>query len=450
MSLPKYESYKDSGVEWLGEVPSHWSTAGLRWLAVRYSGGTPDKGNPSYWSDGDIPWLNSGSVNQPLISKPSAYITEEAFSNSSAKWIPEGALLMALAGQGKTKATVAQLGFRSTCNQSMAAIVPGNKITARFLYWWLTSNYENIRNLSGGDLRDGLNLELLGSIPCPITEIREQTAIVAFLDRETAKIDALVEEQKRLIELLKEKRQAVISHAVTKGLDPNAMMKESGVEWLGEVPAHWNVRSFLSAFDVVYRYPTYFDIQYEDAGIIEIRGEAIGSNGEIITLNDQRYISKETSDRFPMTQMEEGDLVMSVRGTLGKVAKITKSYIGSNITANLLRLSPNRILFDSDFVRYTVNSLEFTEQLSMFSSQTTIRTVTIPQLNQIRIACPPLEEQAAIAEKLGRRIAKLDALSVEAQTLVQFLRQRRSALISSAVTGKIDVRGMSTIEVEAV
>ena len=126
----------------------------------------------------------------------------------------------------------------------MGAIVPHEGINSRYLYWWLSSNYQNIRNMAGGDLRDGLNLELLGNIGCPMPREEEKTAIAAFLDHETAKIDALIEKQQRLIELLKEKRQAVISHAVTKGLNPNAPMKDSGVEWLGEVPAHWAVAKF--------------------------------------------------------------------------------------------------------------------------------------------------------------------------------------------------------------
>ena len=156
MSLPRYSEYKPSGVEWLGEVPGHWDSTGLRWLSTRYSGGTPDKTNLDYWADGTIPWLNSGEVNQSLVTEPSTYITEDAFQNSSAKWIPQGALVMALAGQGKTKGMVAQLGIPATCNQSMAAIIPTQEQDARFLFWWLTSNYQNIRNMAGGGFWGGV------------------------------------------------------------------------------------------------------------------------------------------------------------------------------------------------------------------------------------------------------------------------------------------------------
>ena len=210
---------KPSGVEWLGDTPEHWNKASLKWISIRYSGGTPDKTIQEYWEDGSIPWLNSGSVNDSYITRPSEYITEEAYKNSSAKWIPKGALVIALAGQGKTKGMVAQLGFRTTCNQSMAAIIPDNRVNARMLYWWITKNYSNLRNLAGGDARDGLNLEMIGSIPIPIPPLSEQQAIADFLDRETGKIDSLVSKVETAIEKLKEYRTSLISSAVTGKID---------------------------------------------------------------------------------------------------------------------------------------------------------------------------------------------------------------------------------------
>ena len=251
MSFPRYVKYSASGTDWAPNLPAHWDVSSLKWLCRRYAGGTPDKNRPEFWNEGTIPWLNSGAVNLGRIYEPSAFITQEAFDSSSAKWIPAGSLVMALAGQGKTKGTVAQLMFESTCNQSMAALVPSQRVEARYLYWWLDSNYQNIRNMAGGDLRDGLNLELLGAIPCPLPTNAEQTYISNFLDRETAKIDALIAEQEKLIALLAEKRQATISHAVTKGLNPNAPMKDSGVAWLGEVPEHWSVKKLRHVATIV-------------------------------------------------------------------------------------------------------------------------------------------------------------------------------------------------------
>ena len=236
---------------WLDQLPQHWNSASLRWLSRRYAGGTPDKANGAYWEDGEIPWINSGAVNDGYITQPSELITREGFTNSSAKWIPKGALVMALAGQGKTKGMVAQLGIETTCNQSMAAIIPDHRFARRYLYWWLTANYQNLRNMAGGEARDGLNLDLLGSIPCPLPPLQEQEEIVEFLDERTAQIDTLVAKKRELIDKLKEKRSALIARTVTSGLaryaataaalGPYPEMRYSGIEWIGEVPKHWSV-----------------------------------------------------------------------------------------------------------------------------------------------------------------------------------------------------------------
>jgi len=218
---------KDSGVEWLGNVPEHWDTVSLRWISKRYSGGTPDKSNDDYWYEGTIPWLNSGAVNQQVITEPSTYITEEAFKNSSAKWIPENSVLIALAGQGKTKGMAAYTTFLTTCNQSMAAII-FEKYNSKFMFWWLTSQYKNIRGLASDDGRDGLNLEMLGSIPCPISDEKEQKQIADYLDQETKKIDDMIKTVKQAITTLQEYRTALITAAVTGKIDVRTLTPHEG------------------------------------------------------------------------------------------------------------------------------------------------------------------------------------------------------------------------------
>jgi type I restriction enzyme, S subunit len=418
MSFPRYPSYKDSGIEWLGEVPEHWQTARLRWISKRYSGGTPDKLNLDYWADGTIPWLNSGAVNEPIITEPSAYITEEALLKSSAKWIPKGALVMALAGQGKTKGMVAQLTIKTTCNQSMAAIIATEEIEARFLYWWLVTNYQNIRNMAGGDLRDGLNLELLGNIPCPLLPYEEQQTIAAFLDRETAKIDALIAEQQRLIGLLKEKRQSVISHAVTKGLNPNALMKDSGIEWLGEVPNHWQTMQFkrLAAIQ-----------NGRDYKHIETNGTdgypVIGSGGEFARATEYLF----TGESVLLGRKGTIDKPLYINGSFWVVDTMFYTVVNTNAVPKYLYFCVLTIRFD------------------LYSTSTAVPSMTQNDLGSIYFAIPDIEEQQTIAAFLDRETSKLDTLTTEAKTAITLLQERRTALISAAVTGKIDVRGLVSL-----
>ena len=209
---------KPSGINWLGNIPEGWKHVSLRWISKIYSGGTPDKSNLSYWSEGTIPWLNSGAVNQFNITTPSNYITEEALKKSSAKWVAAGSILMALAGQGKTKGMVGITEIKTTCNQSMAAIEL-NKGFNKFILYYLHSKYKDIRGLSSSDGRDGLNLEMLGDIKCPFPSVEEQKQIVQSIETKTAKIDALKTKIITQLELLKERKTSLITAAVTGKID---------------------------------------------------------------------------------------------------------------------------------------------------------------------------------------------------------------------------------------
>jgi type I restriction enzyme S subunit len=443
MSFPRYPNYKDSGVEWLGEVPAHWKTANLRWLSKRYSGGTPDKLNLEYWTEGTIPWLNSGAVNEPIITEPSAFITEEAFQNSSAKWIPKDALVMALAGQGKTKGMVAQLGFQTTCNQSMAAIIPTKEVEARFLYWWLTINYQNIRNMAGGDLRDGLNLELLGNIPCPLLPIPEQQTIAAFLDRETAKIDALIAEQQRLIGLLKEKRQAVISHAVTKGLNPDAPMKDSGIEWLGEVPAHWDIKRLKFIADV-------------QSGVAKGKDNSGQETIEVPYLRvanvQDGFLDLETitTIEIPASSLERyllrvGDVLMNEGGDYDKLGRghIWNGEIELCIHQNHVFAIRPRGLSSEWLNEITGSDYAHFYFMTRSKQSTNLASISSTNIMELPVVIPPITEQQQILMSLSDQRNKFDTLTAEAQRAIQLLKERRAALISAAVTGKIDVHGLA-------
>ena len=438
MSFPSYPKYKPSNVEWLGDVPEHWSAGRLRHFARRYSGGTPDKTNLAYWQDGVIPWLNSGAVNDRRISEPSTFITAEAFANSSAKWVPAGALVMALAGQGKTKGMVAQLAIPSTCNQSMAAIVPNPKLDARFLFWWLDSNYQSIRNLAGGDLRDGLNLELVGGIPLPVVPLPEQTAIAEFLDRETGRIDELVAEQRRLMELLKEKRQIVISHAVTKGLNPQAPMRPSGTEWLGKVPEHWKLRR-LKEVGVLKGGagfpPDMQDVADEELPFYKVGDLKASMDGRLMAA-PEHTISREIALKLRAAIIPIGSILYAKIGAALSLNRRRVTFCNCCIDNNMTAYTPQKKFIRTDWAFYWLSILNF----DIYKNPGAVPSLSEGDQGALPILVPPLEEQIQIADFLADETAKIDELVVEAQSAIDLLQERRSALISAAVTGHIDVR----------
>ena len=448
MKYVAYGAYKPSPVQWIDRIPQHWDAATLRWLSSRYAGGTPDKGNDAYWEEGTIPWLNSGAVNDGYITEPSELITADGFANSSAKWIPKGALVMALAGQGKTKGMVAQLGIATTCNQSMAAIIPAKRIDARYLYWWLTANYQNIRNLAGGEARDGLNLDLLGSIPCPLPPLEEQHAIARFLDAKTEQIDALAAQKRRLIEKLKEERRALIARTVTRGLPPEAAeaiglesapeMKPLSSSWADESPAHWETWKISHGFRTTgsgTTPPSENEEWYEG----DVAWVTTGELRENIVTDTSKRVSRAAIKEFSALKLfPAGSLVIAMYGaTIGRLG-----ILGIPATTNqACCVLAHETAFNRDFVFYWLQA--FRDQIVMLATGGGQPNISQEKIRSLRIPCPDASEQSAIAAFLHVQVARIDHRVQVAETGIDGIGEFREALIVSAVTGKIDVRELA-------
>lgn len=456
MKYAAYGEYKTSPMTWLDQLPTHWNAASLRWMSKRYAGGTPDKGNEAYWEDGEIPWINSGAVNDGYITRPSELITREGFANSSAKWIPKDALVMALAGQGKTKGMVAQLGIPTTCNQSMAALIPDHRFTPRYLYYWLTANYQNIRNLAGGEARDGLNLEMLGSIPCPVPPIDEQQTIAHFLDAKTAQIDALVAQKRQLIAKLKEKRSALISRTVTRGLppkaakaaglEPNPKMKDSGVDWLDVIPAHWELQSIKRCcfvIDCKHITAEFVDEGFPLASIREVQSRYVNLTDAKQTSIDY-YVELIGGGRKPTS----GDLIFSRNATVGEIAQVTALLPPFAMGQDVCLIRKHREEMSSDFLQIALKSTVCVSQIENLMVGSTFKRVNVEGIRNLLVPLPPIEEQVAIAAYLECETSKIDRLISLTEDATSRLIEYRQALITSAVTGKIDVRAVANRERE--
>lgn len=416
-----------SGYKWFGDLPPNWEERKIQYSGVVYSGGTPDRNNPTYWNEGQVPWLTSGEINKGIIHSADHTITELALRESSARWAKRGSVLIALNGQGKTKGSVALLETDSTINQSLCCIKPDKDHYYRFIYYYLSGRYAQIRGLVGED-REGLNQTLIKSIVLPLPNFQLQTQIASFLDQETSRIDALISKKERQIELLQEKRQAIITHAVTKGLNPTAKMKDSGVEWIGQIPEEWQIRKL--------------------SWIVSAKK---GKSAQMLT---KEYVA-ENEGEFPVYsgQTENGGILGRINWneydftepvvlatTVGAKAMSTQLISGKfSLSQNCLILAkkPEYKTVNISYLEYSLQVLfEFEKRSISLIMQPSFR---IDDLYEFRIPLPSEKEQENIASALKAIDDHADKSIAMLSRSISLLQEYRSSLITAAVSGQIDV-----------
>ncbi|WP_031597650.1 restriction endonuclease subunit S [Ferrovum myxofaciens] len=422
MSFSRYPKYKDSGVEWLGEVPESWERRKIAHAFERVgSGTTPPTGQDEWYSDGDIPWITTGELRETVITETSKYVTAKALEEfSTLRVYPAGSLAIAM--YGATIGRLGILGVSATTNQACCVLSGEISLSIRFTYFWLLAFKQQIIDLyAAGGGQPNINQEVIANFRVPAPTIGDQVTITVFLDRETAKMDALVAEQEKLIAILKEKRQAVISHAVTKGLDPSVPMKDSGVEWIGEVPEHWVVRRLKHCLTLITTKAT----KRETPVALE---NIEGWSG--------RFINTESDFEGDGVGFSAGDILFGkLRPYLAKVylAEFDGEAVGD---FHVLRPANSMV---GRFVQYQILSRDFIEIADSSTFGAKMPRVGWDFLGNMMFLASPLSEQTAIATFLDRETVKINSLTAEAERGIVLLKERRSALISAAVTGKIKV-----------
>jgi type I restriction enzyme S subunit len=352
------------------------------------------------------------------ISEPSALITTLALEKGTTRWAPRGSVVVALAGQGKTKGMAARLEIDSTLNQSLAAVVPGPTLNYRFLHYWLGANYLNLRGMAGGDLRDGLNLQHIGSVQVPRPLLAEQCAIADYLDRETARIDAFIAKNEELIGLLGERRSAMITHYVTNGTC-------GARNWHQDRFSHVAmVRSGLLAPD---------DSRFDSLPLIAPNHIESGS-GRLIELVPAREQSVESGKYLA----QAGDVVYSkIRPALAKAVLAPEQCLTS---ADMYAItSRSGEILDNRYLLWQLLGKRFTEWATERSMRVAMPKINQDTLSAAPLVLPPIDEQRAIADRIDQECQQLDAATLTARRGVDLARERRAALISAAVTGKIDM-----------
>lgn len=433
--FPAYPAYNDSGIDWLGDVPEHWSVLPVKWVGwLKGGAGFPhDKqGVNSYELDFHKVNALAAADSEGVLRSSENTITRETAKELGAYVFPEGTIVFAKVGAALLLGRLRTISAESCIdNNMMGLIVFQGKVSNQFaLYSMGTVRFDLIANPGAVP---SLNEGQIGNYRLAIPSLLEQTQIARFLDHETARIDALIEEQQRLIELLKEKRQAVISHAVTKGLDPTMPMKDSGAEWLGEVPAHWETLRIGAVYS-----------EAADKGLAELPVLRVSihhgvSDKELSEEESDRKITR-IDDREKYKRVRPGDLVYNMM-------RAWQGGFGAVLVDGLV--SPAYVVArpkNEDISRYVEQLLRTgcaVEEMRKNSYGITDFRLRLywDQFKNIVIVIPPEVERQQIMERIDSLINESEALKSEADRLIVILQERRSALISAAVTGKIDVRG---------
>ncbi len=431
-----YPEYRDSGVEWLGNIPAHWRANRLKFLA-------PARINKLDTKPSDAVYVGLEHIESwagRLILEPQPQSVDSIVSLFNAGDVLLGKLRPYLA-------KAARPNFDGVCSGEILPLRPTPECFQSYvMYCLLNAPYVRwLDSLTYGAKMPRVNPEQVASSIAPLPPKSEQKAIGAFLDRETARIDALVARKERLIELLQEKRIALITRAVTRGLDPNVRMKDSGVEWLGKIPGHWDMKRLRHIVSNIEQGWSP-NCKNREAGVDEWGVLKAGCvNRGLFVESEHKTLPSQLSP-IPAIEIKEGDLLMSrasgSRDLVGSVAIVPKCRPRLLLCDKVFRLHTQSIDGHREFIGYAMNSRTIRWQIESVLSGGSGLAANISQdaVKDLMLAQPPQEERRRIAEYLEREATSIDALVNRVRQAIEHLHEFRTALISAAVTGKIDVR----------
>jgi len=429
-----YQEYKESNVEWIASIPKHWKVDRFKYgIDLIESGKRLSVDNSEVLSIGGEHIGNDGKLRLENLK----YVSYEFYKNSNKGRVARGDILIVKDGAtiGKTAYVSDEVKQKMLLNEHVYRVV-----SDKYDYYYILSTYFQAKIWSGNNssAQEGLNLSTINNIPHLSPSIEEKRKIANFLDYETAKIDILIDKQQQLIKLLKEKRQAVISHAVTKGLNPDAPMRNSGVEWLGEVPQHWGIpkiKWFYKTESGGTPNTSNYEGYYQDGDIPWIRTTDL-NNGELfetpVSITEKAVIDSACST-LPINSV-----LVAMYGGAGTIGKHSILKFKSTINQAVCAILPN----DKIIPEYLHLYVEFYRPYWMVGAEGTRKDPNINQevVRELMVPCPSNSEQVDIVKFTKNKLAVIDGTVSKSELNIKLMQERRTTLISAAVTGKIDVR----------
>lgn len=410
----KYEEYKDSGVEWIGEIPSHWEVCAFKRKITINNG----KDYKDFLDNEIYPVMGSGGC--------FAYCSKFMYDGEALLMGRKGTIDKPLYIKGKFWVV-----------DTMFYAVPTKDLYCKFAYYLaLTFPYSLY---STSTALPSMTQTDIGNNPVAFPLFSEQRAIAAYLDKKCGEINRAIDVQKKKIDLLNELKQTIITDAVTKGLNPNAPMKDSGVEWIGEIPNHWEVLclKYLAKIKgrIGYRGYTVADLVSEGEGAFVIGGKHI--NQCILSTESPEYISWKKYYESPEIMVSKGDIVMAQRGSLGKVALIDRDINEATINPSLVLIKD--IHCNASFLYYYLMSKSTLTLIELLNTATAVPMISQNQIENMPIPLPPIVEQEAIVVNIINEAKKIDSQIAKANRRIELLEELKQSIITEAVTGKIKV-----------
>ncbi|EJG1182133.1 restriction endonuclease subunit S [Vibrio parahaemolyticus] len=429
-----YSEYKDSGIDWVGDVPSSW------FVKPTFSVFDPQVTKNTEGQETKVLSLSYGNIVERDVETNFGLLPE---SFNTYQIVDDGDLILRLTDlqNDKKSLRVGMVKQRGIITSAYLKLRASNSIEPRFAYRLLHS-YDTTKVFygMGGGLRQSMKFEDFRRLPILVPSLDEQQKIANFLDHETAKIDTLITKQEKLIELLKEKRQAVISHAVTKGLNPDAPMKDSGVEWLGEVPEHWVVKRNKHLLTFVTSGSRGWAEYYSDRGSLFFRIANLTRDTIEPKLSSIQFVTPPQGAEGQRSKIKLNDLLISITADLGSVCVADNSIVGGFVSQHVSLCRPNSLVASARWLAYSVLSDASKAQLLGSGYGGTKIQLSLEDIRELVIAFPPQSEQCDIANFIDGKLSQFGLLIEKAQNTISLMQERKTALISAAVTGKIDVR----------
>lgn len=439
--MNRYKKYKDSGIEWIGQIPFQWEKLKIgRSFSRIGSGTTPNTSNDEYYEGGEVNWLNTGDLNDSYITSTSKKITKLALEEiSTLKLFPINSIVIALYG-----ATIGKLGhlkIETTTNQACCVLTESKFIESRYLFYFLLGARDFIISKAYGGGQPNISQDLIKQLYIITPSKMEQIQIVKFLDHQTAVIDKLICKKEKLIEKLKEKRQAIINEAVTKGLDPNAKMMDSGIEWLGKIPENWEIVKLK--FFATTKFSSVDRHEYDEENKVQVCHYPQAYKNEKINSETELSVGTCTNKELENFALRKGQVIITKDSETADdigVASFVEEDIQNAVCGYHLAMLETNYNLNSEFLFRYLQSKNVSYFFEINANGVTRFGLGKSTIENLPIPLPTELEQIEIVHFLNQQTAIIGKLIRKKERLIEKIKEYRRSLISEAVTGKIDVR----------